>query len=186
MYSRPQTSPNCTIREPIYNHTFDLTGLRAPLAHKVPGLGGAGFGGKINDFLELNVCGAMNKRCNGISAVAACYTTENGTEKVIGSDFALQLRDGQLGFQLNGGQCNSTANWTTRVQLVCTYDGRRLRRQPIELVAKDACSFRLVWYTQLACMPVPANVPSNGTCAVHDARSGQTFDLSALQTRSYV
>lgn len=152
----------------------------------MPGLGGGPSGAYTNDFLELNVCGTMNKRCAGTTGVTACHTSA-GKETIVGSDFALTLRDGQLQFEMNGGKCNSTADWATRVQLVCSYDGRRMRRQPIELVAAEACTFRLVWYTQLACMPAPAAVPTNGSCAVHDVRSGQTFDLSALQTRrSYV
>lgn len=171
-----QSTPNCTIREPIYNHTFDLNGLHSALAHKVPLAGKA--------FLELNACGSIIMRCAGLSEATVCHTSKSGAETVFGTDFALKLRDGQLQLEMNGGKCNTTADYATRVQLVCNY---AQHRHPIEVLAESACSYSLVWYTELACMPMPAELLTDAQltepCAVHDTKTGHTFDLSPLAGR---
>lgn len=168
----PQTTPNCTVREPIYNHTFDLGALHAPITHKVAGL--------EKDFVELNVCGTNVKSCAGKSAVTACHTARGGKQTVIGIDFALKLRDGQLQFEMNGAPCNGTADYATRVQLVCSYAESR---RPLELVSVVGCSYNFVWYTAAACMPLSAGMTNTTACQVHDAKSGHTFDLMALANR---
>lgn len=179
-HHHPQSTPNCTIREPIYNHTFDLAGLRSALAHKVPLAGGA--------FLELNACGAIIKRCAGLTEATVCHTSATGGERVLGTNFALKLRDGQLQLELDGGKCNSTDDFRTRVQLVCSY---AQQRRPFEVLSEAACAYGLVWYTELACMPLPVELrpeqqqqqrPAEA-CAVHDPKTGHVFDLSALAGR---
>lgn len=182
-HSAPQSTPDCTLTEPLYNHTFDLSGLRTTLAHKVA-LSPAPSAG----FLELNACGPMQKRCAGISQVTVCHTDAEGRERVRGSDFQLRLRgNGQLELRMEGGACETNSggtattaprNWRTTVQLRCSYGAPRTR--PIEVIGQSECAFRLVWHTRLACLSAPL---PQAECTALDATSGQTFDLTALQAR---
>lgn len=59
----------------MYNHEFDLSGLRSDLSHKVRG--------DRKDFIDFNVCGNIIRTCDNKTGVAGCYT-KNGVEQIIG------------------------------------------------------------------------------------------------------
>lgn len=67
---------DCILTEPIYNTKFDFKSLYSDLGHKI--------NGENNDFLELNVCGNIPKKCAGSDA-AACFHL-NGKEIKFGNE----------------------------------------------------------------------------------------------------
>lgn len=63
---------DCKITEPIYGTQFDLNPLYSDLGLKIK-----------SENLEFNVCGKLNKKCNGSDAAAILHL-DNGSEICFG------------------------------------------------------------------------------------------------------
>ncbi|XP_055522512.1 cation-independent mannose-6-phosphate receptor [Wyeomyia smithii] len=164
------TGENCVIKEPLYNTTFNLSGLNSDLAHHATS--------DINEKFIFDVCDQLDTKCHGVSGGAACLRRRNGTEILLGIKSTLQFVDGRLHFNFSGGErCREDKNYTFDIILMCSYG---VETEPMNVVpySEDQCNYFMFWTTQLACAPLPDRVKNN-ECAVKDA-TGHTFNLLPL------
>ena len=111
-------SPQCILKEPRYNGTFDLSGLQSTHAHtySVPHAG---------DF-TFNLCGGVNPTtCNGVAGTGACFKdAATGKERILGyASSNPVMRDSIIYFTFAGEKCaeKTDKNYTMEVMVECDY-----------------------------------------------------------------
>lgn len=116
----------CTFKEPLYNGTFDLTGLKSEHAHtySLPGTG---------DF-TFNMCEGTNPMtCNGTSGTGACLKeSATGKEHVLGLKSAdAVMKDSTIYFNYEGEQCQGEQKYKLEIIAECDYNNEL---DPISLI----------------------------------------------------
>ncbi|XP_059621562.1 cation-independent mannose-6-phosphate receptor isoform X2 [Phlebotomus argentipes] len=166
------TGEGCKLTEPIYNSTFDLSGLQSDLSHQVQ------LGRK--DSIEFNLCGAMSKACDNSSGVGACLTA-GGKEKILGREHTLKLSNGRFHFEFSGDKCSDTKNFTFSVILQCDFTS--VKDMISVQKSTDKCSHSVVLRTKLACIPTESKVLDSCSASLN---AFTTFNLYSLAGVNHV
>ncbi|KAJ6638492.1 Cation-independent mannose-6-phosphate receptor, partial [Pseudolycoriella hygida] len=163
---------DCTVTEPLYNNTFDLTPLRQALHHQLYLSG--------SDYVNFNICGDVIPPCNGKTHVAACYT-HNGTDHVMGLISDPLLTDGRIHLNYTGDVCdtNPQRRYNLQIIFICDYSDPITEPITSNEYSEKECSIHIFIRTQQACLPLPKEIQSNN-CTVADKKTDFTFNLMAL------
>ncbi|OWF52457.1 cation-independent mannose-6-phosphate receptor-like [Mizuhopecten yessoensis] len=157
---------NCTARNPVTGHVFDLSSLNKGTPYKIDDHRGHIF--------KLNVCGKVTgSGCAGVS-VGACQEEVAGDKRNFSSGLynsKLQFDNGVLVLNYHGGKdChNKMYKRTTIINFVCSQTAGE--GNPVFIDESDDCTYYLSWHTSLAC-------EKEVKCSV-DA-GNRTIDLSPL------
>lgn len=106
----------CAIQEPIYNTTYDLTGLQSDLNSYITLENGSTY--------AFQICSKSSRKCNGQENVSACWTFPNQTEVILGlAENIFEFSNGQLNAKFVGEKCTTkpNQNFTLNVILQCQY-----------------------------------------------------------------
>lgn len=179
----------CIVREPLYNATFDLTGLKSTQTFSHPGQG---------DF-TFNMCeGTVPQKCNGMSGTGACFKAAGSKKEVIlgyASADAV-MTDSTINFDYVGEKCeeDATKNYTLRVIAECDYN---IEVDPITLIQvghessilknkthnyktcpfqRTNCEFLVRYRTTKACM----QTTTKPQCQFDILDQSRTFNLEQL------
>lgn len=164
---------DCSVKEPIYNYTFNFTKLRSTTEHFVNDE-------TNNEMFTFNVCGVSSRKCNNQTA-AACLRKRDGSEIVLGYTDKLLWNNGRIHFAYQGEKCagDTTLNYTLDVLLQCDYRG--VQKDFITVfprVRANQCAFTAVYKSPSSCVDVPDNV-KNAKCIAKD-KNGHSFNLNPL------
>ena len=145
---------DCTIREPLYSHLFNLTSL-----HKTDSDYQLSHDGKT---FVLNPCGELrDQNCSSPDRVCLSkqldITYDNGLKMHLESEES---------------KCKSGQKVSAVVEVLCHHSGGL--GEPKLYTLEEGCSYRLEWLTQLACPPHDVV-----QCRV-DTEQGQEVDLTSL------
>uniref|UniRef100_A0A182IRP2 MRH domain-containing protein n=1 Tax=Anopheles atroparvus TaxID=41427 RepID=A0A182IRP2_ANOAO len=153
---------DCTLREPLYNQTFDFHALSSDLQRHVSS------DDENEERFFFNVCG-------GESGPSGAYLKRPTGNVSLGQDARLLLTDGRLQFRFEGEPCGAKGGkgdsavadrFSLDIILICRYE-----RNPDDLRVlphtTDSCRYFIFWDTPLACLPLPAAVRNN-SCSVQD------------------
>lgn len=156
---------NCLVNDMQYGNVFNLMVLYSPR-------GGYSLTTEQGDTYHINVCGPLNKTCNG-QKTSVCLTTQDHKSFAIGHVNKTVLYDnGGLRFVLHGEGCNSGRNSSTVTIILLCRQGSDLG-QPEMFSRDEECNFYYVWHTVAACPPY-----RSVDCRV--THNGQFYDLSRL------
>ncbi|PNF28080.1 hypothetical protein B7P43_G12251 [Cryptotermes secundus] len=156
---------NCLVRDKQYGNMFNLMVLHSPR-------GGYHLTTEEGNMYLINVCGPLNKTCNGQEA-SVCLTTHDHRSFAIGYVNKTVLYDnGGLRFVLHGEGCNSERNSSTVTIILLCRQGSDLG-EPEMFSRDEECNFYYIWNTVAACPPY-----RSADC--HVTHNGQYYDLSQL------
>ncbi|XP_058176245.1 cation-independent mannose-6-phosphate receptor [Anopheles ziemanni] len=149
----------CTVREPLYNHTFDFSSLSSDLQHHV-------MSDEENpERFFFNVCDDSE-----------AFLKQAGGNVSLGRQPALLFDEGRIQFRFEGAPCGTTGSvHSLEIILICRYEHNpdELRVVPY---APGSCRYFIFWDTPLACLPLPDPVRNNN-CTVQDG----TYEYSLLE-----
>uniref|UniRef100_A0A1Y9H1X1 MRH domain-containing protein n=1 Tax=Anopheles dirus TaxID=7168 RepID=A0A1Y9H1X1_9DIPT len=167
---------DCTLREPLYNVTFDFNALSSDLNHHV-------MSDEGDERFFFNVC---DKPGGNGTGEARAYLVRGDTKLTLGYEPHLQLTDGRIQFAFVGEPCagNGSRRYTLDIILLCSYE-----RTPADLRViphtPDQCRYFIFWDTPLACQPLAPQFQAS-RCAVREtAGARHEYDLMGLATGNH-
>ncbi|XP_049289535.1 cation-independent mannose-6-phosphate receptor [Anopheles funestus] len=161
---------DCTIREPLYNVTFDFNALSSDLNHHVTSE-------ETNERFFFNVCDKEQSGKDNRTEPLA-YLVRQDKKITLGYEAHLQLDNGRMQFSFLGEPCGNGSNYTLDIILLCSYE-----RTPADLRViphtPDQCRYFIFWDTPLACQPLPTALVDN-RCTVRDGTNRHLYNLLPL------
>uniref|UniRef100_A0A182PUY3 MRH domain-containing protein n=1 Tax=Anopheles epiroticus TaxID=199890 RepID=A0A182PUY3_9DIPT len=161
---------DCTVREPLYNVTFDFNALSSDLNHHV-------MSEENGERFFFNVCNNPQPGKNNQTEPRA-YLVRDGRKITLGYEPHLQLNDGRLQFSFTGEPCGNGSHYMLDIILLCSYE-----RTPADLRViphtPDQCRYFIFWDTPLACQPLPTGL-DNKRCMVQDGTDRHVYNLLPL------
>ncbi|XP_053678370.1 cation-independent mannose-6-phosphate receptor [Anopheles nili] len=158
----------CTIREPMYNVTFDFNALSSDLNHHVTSEDNG-------ERFFFNVCDGTDTKAGEPQA----YLVRPAGRITLGYEAHLQLDDGRLQFSFVGESCGHGANYSLDIVLLCSYE-RTPEGLRVIPHTPDQCRYFIFWDTPLACQPLPKALNTASRCAVKEGPGGHEYNLQAL------
>uniref|UniRef100_A0A182Y4Y1 MRH domain-containing protein n=1 Tax=Anopheles stephensi TaxID=30069 RepID=A0A182Y4Y1_ANOST len=166
---------DCTIREPLYNVTFDFNALSSDLNHHVTSE-------ENGERFFFNVCDKDQPAKDNRTDPRA-YLMRHGTKITLGYEPHLQLDNGRMQFSFVGEPCGNGSHYTLDIILLCSYE-----RTPDALRViphtPDQCRYFIFWDTPLACQPLPTALETN-RCTVRDGTNRHLYNLLPLGSANH-